>query len=59
MLDVPLDELVAGREQEMHPDQARFAVKQGKHVLELVAETDGPARLVEPERPQRREEITW
>ena len=48
MLDVALDKLVGGREQEVLADQPGLGMDEGEHVLELVAEAEGPTRLVEP-----------
>ncbi|KAF5056941.1 hypothetical protein DSECCO2_362130 [anaerobic digester metagenome] len=46
VLHVALLELPGGAEQEMLADQARPGVDEGHDVLELVAETESPARLV-------------
>ena len=47
VLHVAFLELPGGRPQDLRPRLLRGAVDQGHHVLELVAEAVGPARLVE------------
>ena len=46
MLDVAFDELAARTERNLRAHKLRLGVNQGHHVLQLVAETVGSARLV-------------
>ena len=46
MLDVAFQELTARTERDLRAHEARFSVNEGHHVLQLVAETKGSARLV-------------
>jgi hypothetical protein len=46
VLDVALDELVRGCAEQVRPGEIRSRQRQGHRVLELIAEAEGPARLV-------------
>ena len=48
VLHVALFELPGGRSEDLRPRLLRGAVNQGHRVLQLVAEAERPARLVEP-----------
>ena len=46
MLDVPLDELPRGGQQEMRTTQIRLRIEQRQDVLQLIAESVRASRLV-------------
>ena len=59
VLHVALDELPRRRAQQVRATQVRPRVQQRQHVLQLIAEAKGAARLVGPLRAQMRQLKVW
>jgi len=51
MLDIPFFKLTAGSQQQMFPRQFRPGIEKGHDILQLIAETEGAARLVKGAAP--------
>jgi len=59
MLDIAFAELMGGGAQEMRAGEGRLGMEQGHHILQLVAEAEGAAGLIEAAARQRRLLKVW